>query len=552
MLHDDVEQTEDLATFVTKHHQDVGVLLLHFQYKCESIQSEATPTDLPSLTIRMAENDSEVIAKAEEAFEYPSHAHLQLQWSTDALKRGDRLCVIREGDPYKLAMPYFLLIWNKVAETSSIEPVITDGATAGGGDVPVVDEETRMCNWWIPEMLQKFYGTMRDPIVSTDATKRSGKVLFPSALDLSLPPGVYRVYLLRNETDKDTGAKFRVTLGRTQPLAVLPGVNSVHTSFGTTPLIDVKPTSVSMLVFPEADRSEMMEALSNANGYYDPKYERRFGLEQELEVTMRDLKIKQTLFDKSKVKKEDKAREIAELQRIVDSLNEGLRQLAVEEKAGDRPAQTVAVRSQPVLTFSDPVVFSYRFHGGAPRAQDRIVVLPADIVHVSDLLRSTILGKLQSNDPEQVKAVRKILERELTEVAQIFDMSISISGLWRLISRKVKLFLGINSDAGLQDKSDAYKAATGAGSGDFVMDEFMKRTRPHHRSRASTSRSLFAICWKKSRPEQLCWAKLTKTKARRPSASKRVGLRRRGRSCASVSSCLSTCCGTSTWIAMLL
>lgn len=473
VLHDDAEDTEDIATFVTEHHMDVGVLLLHFKYKCESMQAEANPVELSSLTIRMAENDSNVVTKSEEAFQYPSHAHLQLAWRINLLRVGDRFCIVREGDPYKLAMPYFLMLWNKVGLSSDGGSVMI--GECEGDDEPPVDEEKRLCNWWIPELLAKFYGSKREPMATTTISKRSGYVRFPSALDLSLPPGVYRIYLLRNETEAGTGKKFRVTLGRTAPLAVLPGVNSVHTSFGTTPLIDVKPLSVSMHVFCDADRGEMEQSLQNQDGFYDEKYEHRFAIEQELEVTMRDIKLKQIVVDKSKDKNVALVQEIADLQAIVDKLNDQKRMLEEEDKTNVLSSvNAVVARSQPSLNSSDPVVFSYRFRGGAPRKQDRIVVLPADIVRVSDFLRSTILGKLQSNDPQQVLAVRKILERELGEVAQIFDMSFSCESIYRLITRKAKQFFGIGSGAGLKDKSDAYKIAAGVDDGDFVMDECMK------------------------------------------------------------------------------
>ncbi|GLD93147.1 hypothetical protein PINS_up001739 [Pythium insidiosum] len=159
VLHDDKEQTEDLAVFRTEEHDDVGVLLLHFQYKCASMSMDSPAVKLPSLTItatgetkkrrakekaekmladkdnpadapaelaatqvavsvtptdsnqpedkdaspsiveektinpespeveatNQEDEDTEIDEDYEEAFVYPSHAHLELEWKSDTL-----------------------------------------------------------------------------------------------------------------------------------------------------------------------------------------------------------------------------------------------------------------------------------------------------------------------------------------------------------------------------------------------------------------------------------------------------------------------------------
>lgn len=563
VLHDDVEETDDLATLTTEHQVDVGVLLLHFQYKCASVQEQVAPSDLPHLTIRMAGNEDGAKVEQNDSFEYPSHSNLELRWSTEGfkesggqkenadlkddgvekesgglndsgdlkenaglnesggltdggsqkendgqkessgqtgnddsnengsstvidgsttvdgstesggvkkksheeetngLKENDRLCIVREGDPYKLSMPYFMMIWSKQRNAGNIYGELDNGTEEGQEEMC---SECQLYNWWIPDMLLKFYGLIGEPIVRTSQNKRSGSVQFPSALDLSLPPGVYKIYLLRNDTNKETNQKFRVTLGASDALAVLPGVNSVHTSFGTTPLIDVKPMGVSMNVFPAADSGEMEDPVVNQDGYYDEKYERRFDIDQELEVTTRDLLIKQAAYGKAKIKDKLKAKEIDELQRVLDALNEQKRQLE-GEKMGLEGVQAVKERS---LTSSDPIVFSCRFRGGHPTQQDRIVVLPADIVRVSDVLRSTILGKLQANNPQEVQQIKAVLERELSEVAEVFNVKVSVLGLLRLVARLLKRRFKIDISVGSRGDSEEGDDDT------FVWDECWK------------------------------------------------------------------------------
>uniref|UniRef100_K3WK55 Uncharacterized protein n=1 Tax=Globisporangium ultimum (strain ATCC 200006 / CBS 805.95 / DAOM BR144) TaxID=431595 RepID=K3WK55_GLOUD len=483
-----------MATFTTEKHRDVGILLLKFQYKCAFLQQEAPPTPLPEFTIAMSGNGkSSVVEKIreEKALEYPSHSNLELQWKSDVLEKGDRLCLAREEDPYKLSMPYFLLLWNTVDDRNQKNK--GKGAAGENGD----DER---CEWWIPDILKKLYSVSEENPINTDASKKHGTLHFPSSIDLSLPPGTYKLYLLRNDARNNV----RVTLGKTVSLAVLPGLNSVHTSFGTTPLIDVKPLFATLQVFSEEDRSVVADALNNRDGFYDQLYVDKVTLEQEIEVTEREIKASEAVVNKFKEKKEgrDAKQKIATLQNVLKDLLARKEEIVKSEvlsleksKAGtdaSKLSQSGAPGAQHAHTVfwsSQEVVLSYRFSGGAPSPQDRIVFLPADVVRVSDLLRSTILGKLQGNDSEHVAAIRETMERELVKVEQVFAWKFTLRSLYKLIKRKLKPYFGCGSGNSSKDKSDIYKAITGATDGSFVWDECMSA----YKSAPPIARSNFTV-----------------------------------------------------------
>ncbi|KAF1324591.1 hypothetical protein FI667_g9841, partial [Globisporangium splendens] len=221
-------------------------------------------------------------------------------------------------------------------------------------------------------------------------------------------------------------------------------------------------------------------------GFYDQLYVDKVTLEQEIEVTQRDIKASEAFVNKFKEKKEgrDAKQKIATLQNVLKDLlarkEEIVRSevLSLEKSKGgtdaSKPSQSGAPGAQhahTVFSSSQEVVLSYRFSGGAPSPQDRIVFLPADVVRVSDLLRCTILGKLQGNDSEQVAVIRETMERELVEVEQFFSWRFTLRSLYKLIKRKLKPYLGCGSGNGSKDKSDIYKAITGATDGSFVWDE---------------------------------------------------------------------------------
>lgn len=475
VLHDDKEFTDDVIPFTTEHHKDVGVLFLQFEYKCAFLQQEAPCVPLPEITIAMSGNDEcNIVEKIQEeiAFEYPSHSHLELQWRSDVLKKGDRLCLVREGDKFKLSTPYFILLWAAVEDGKKKTPKNDDEGENADDEV---------CDWWIPDTLKKLYSVTWEKLITTDPTKTHGSVQLPSSIGLSLPPGQYKVFLIRNESvGKENN--FRTILGRTASLAVLPGVNGVHTSFGTTPMIDVKSLFASLQVFVKEDRSVVADALTHRDGFFDEDYLARIELEQEIEVTTRELKESEVTYEKVKLKKDSKVK-ILELK--ISDLKTILEDLAAQKKRFEASASqngaatgskqgTQKAEAHVVFSSNDNLVLAYRFHGGAPTEQDRIVFLPADVVRVSDNLRSTILGRLQGNNPQQVDAIRETMECELVEVQQFFELRFTLGSIRKIVRRKLMPLLGLDAGAKPEVKSDAYKSVMGASDGPFVWDECMK------------------------------------------------------------------------------
>ncbi|KAJ0402767.1 hypothetical protein P43SY_009711 [Pythium insidiosum] len=252
----------------------------------------------------------------EDAFVYPSNAHLELEWKSDMLVFGDRLCLIRESDD------------------------------------------------------------IEDEVNTT--------------------------------------------------LTVFPGLNSVHTSFGTTPLIDVKPLSATLQVFPESDRAMVAAASRNRDGFRDEKYLKSISLEQELEVVRTQRKV----FGLQMIEEDLSAQRLYALEREVMEREREENERAEKAKQGENSA-------------------------GA------------------DLLRSTILGKLQGNDIQQVEMARATMERELVEVEDFFNARLSFKSIKKIIWRKIKPYVTCGAGSAALTQSDSYQAATGATDNSFVWDECM-------------------------------------------------------------------------------
>ncbi|TMW63398.1 hypothetical protein Poli38472_002339 [Pythium oligandrum] len=518
-LHDDQKHTEDLAVFRTEENVDVGAVLLQFEYKCASLQEQEPARRLPSYLVSIPEDEGEDEDKdkdddekpqdneskdekkdapevslvsqnavEEEAFEFPSHSYLEVAWESGVLKEGDRLFLIREGSKYKLGMPYFFMLWSAFDEAGNP----TAGGQGGVGDRESSDHS--LCDWWIPDNLKESYLSGPDKFVRTEHSKREGVVLFPSSVELSLPPGVYRVYLIRNEVDKG-GGKFRTVLGSTKALTVMPGVNGVHTSFGTTPLIDIKPLSASLEVFAASEQRGAKIETPEEQSSNDEMKLKWAEVEQEVEVVKRDLRMAERAYQRIKERKENKdgkeferkktstatqaaekkisllkaALEKAETEKeklkvmkkeaLANAKPVSQKEAAQEKKAADSAS---AARQSAGLPSVEPVVFSYHFQGGNPTADDRILVLPADVVRVSDVLRSTILGKLQANDSQQVAKARATLERELKEVADFYNMRITFKQVKKVIVQFIKPASATTSDDSFvwAECIKAYKTAT--------------------------------------------------------------------------------------------
>lgn len=451
VLKEDADTTDDVTHFKTANGKDVGVLLLQFEYKCKDLQHDTPSKPLEEIKIAMSGNDKSTVVekiKDEVAYEYPSHSHLELHWDSDGLEKGDRLCLVRDGDKASLSVPYYQLLW------------IPNGSDG--------DESGKQCDWQLPEGYKKQF---RDEnLISTDDSRKKGTIQLPSSIGLSLPPGSYKLCLIRNDSEKKT----RTVLARTRALVVLPDhSNSVHTPFGTTPLIDVKPMHATLQVFAEEDRWVVADALKNQDGFYDQAYRDRIANEQEIAVTKRELKETRAVCEKVKNRK----LELDEAQEKIKRLREDLKCLVVERErleaeqraspnAGSAARVGRSNGDDDALSVGQEVVLSYRFHGGKPSSQDQIEILPADVVLVADNLRSLILGKLQGNNAEQVEQVRKTMEAELTEVAQLFSLNFAsrvCSRIWMLVRMK----LSWNANAALSATSDESDNA-------FVLNECMK------------------------------------------------------------------------------
>lgn len=446
VLHGDKETTDDVRLFRTESDKDVGRLRLKFEYKCALLQHESPCAPLPVIDIAMSGNDDTSaveLIQAERAREYPSHSHLEIEWTVSDLMEKDRLVLVREGDKHKLSIVYFIMIWRNPNKL-------------GDGE----------CDWWVPLSYRTQYSIPGEKHVVTDDSRRHGVVQFPSSIGLSLPPGTYKVYLIRNESvDDGTGklTNYRTVLGRTESLAVLPGHNSVHTSFGTTPLIDVTPLYASLQVYTEKDRAMVEGAIANKDGYFDQTYRDRIENEQEIEVTKRDLKECAAQYAKLQSKKEGAVvkERLARLEDVLAALEAQKAHIVAASAPAQQAEQArlTKLQAKPVFACNDELVLSYRFFGGKPLLQDRILILPADVVRVSDNLRSTILGKLQGNNAMQVEAIRKSLEFQLAEVGQLITRKFTFWGLVRILRRLVCAWCRKSKD----DDSDENKT--------FVWDE---------------------------------------------------------------------------------
>ncbi|TYZ59120.1 hypothetical protein PybrP1_000045 [[Pythium] brassicae (nom. inval.)] len=463
VLPEDKDTTDDVTPFRTVSHKDIGVLLLQFEYQCDLLQHEAPSDPLPSIPIAMSGNElSSKVEKIDEeiAYKYPPQSNLEMHWKASDLKMGDRLCLTRDGDRFKLSLPYFLLLW------------VPDGNASASSD-----EGDESCDWMVPAVLKKAYSGSTEKLINTDPSKTHGSFQLPSSIGLSLPPGVYKLYLIRNESD-DAGNNFRSILAHTPALVVLPGVNSVHTSFGTTPLIDVKPMFATLQVFSESDRAVVADALRNRDGFFDPAYLAWIDNEQEIEVTQRELKASKAALERvrhRKTENKELVQKIAQLNAILEPLLAEKNRLRPKRRAS-LLAEGNAAKSGPrpqgdgmSISADQDVVFSYHFTGGKPLPQDRIVLLPADVVLVSDNLRSLILGKLQGNKPHQVDRLRETMEAELLEVAQFFALQLSPSSLWKFIRKKLCC-----SKKSASDDDDEFLALAGPSNRSFVWDECMR------------------------------------------------------------------------------
>ncbi|DBA02386.1 TPA: hypothetical protein N0F65_007205 [Lagenidium giganteum] len=459
VLHNDDEYAGDLGMLTDEEDNDIGRMLLGFKYKCESIQQETEGMKLPQFTISMSSEDKDgagpVQSIAEEqAREYPSHAELEIRWEVETeLMVKDRLCVVREDDDNKFGMPYFLAIWNN---------------PPGRPNDPA--------DWIIPDVAKKMYTSpFTEAMVQTNESRKSGKVLFPSSSGLSLPPGRFKVCLIRNDMKKQV----RALLGSTKMLAVLPGRNSIHTQFGTTPLVEVKPLSVVLQVYADGD-VEAATSSETKDGMFNKEYLEDIQFEQEMEVLKRELSSPPPPPDTTKPRSKranPDAQSVAHIQMIMEDLRSSRRRTLENRTLAGNNATSKSNKSQdevPIVCTENTIV-SFQFSPGHQFSpQDRIVILPEPIVRASDMIRSTLLGKLQGNDSTQVKEMRVKLAQQLAELSEVLSMKkSSLSQLPKVFKRWVSLRFGIGTRV-VKNKSDTYKAQMGIEDDAFVWNEIME------------------------------------------------------------------------------
>ncbi|OQR88547.1 hypothetical protein THRCLA_10255, partial [Thraustotheca clavata] len=221
VLYEDNLDVEDLTLLFDTHRHASCKMLLQFQYQCQFVGRENPLREL----IPVGEKP---INFGQEKFDFPAQSPLKINWETSdevAVAKGDLLYLVRDNELGKpqLDTPYFIYYWKE-----------EDGG-----------------KWDCFASSLKLFSNIQEDIIhtepgSSESKQRKGHLYFPSSRKLALPPGAYRLVMIRNE--EFDGKKYRTQLDQSLPLNVFVGVNSVHTTFGTTPFVDVKTVKVSMAI----------------------------------------------------------------------------------------------------------------------------------------------------------------------------------------------------------------------------------------------------------------------------------------------------------------
>ncbi|OQR83153.1 hypothetical protein ACHHYP_15043 [Achlya hypogyna] len=244
ILYEDSLETDDLVVLLDVNRHLACKVLLQFQYECQFVGRPTAMAPLPPI---------------EDAIDYPSQAPLCVEWQTTDevhVAKGDTLVLVREDELHNpiLGVIYFLFFWKD----------------DNGGFWDVFTSSLKLFSEPKTDKAEVVYTAP----AADGSYARAGTLWLPSARDLSLPPGTYRLMLIRRE--EIDGKKFRTILDKSPALNVFVGVNSVHTVFGTTPFVDVKTVQCSMAVIDNAnDRTivstlpatRMSETWLKASGY---------------------------------------------------------------------------------------------------------------------------------------------------------------------------------------------------------------------------------------------------------------------------------------------
>ncbi|EQC38492.1 hypothetical protein SDRG_04200, partial [Saprolegnia diclina VS20] len=240
ILYNDSLETDDLVMLLDTDRHVAGKMLLQFQFQASAPWCRPSNQDAPPPPLRLATDGT---------LDYPSEAPLHVEWATSDeanVAKRDTLCLVRETERQKLVLnaPFFLFYWN------------TD---IGDGQWDCFQSSLKL---YSGPAVDKARVIQMTPPSGNDKAQR-GTLLLPSSRDLSLPPGTYRLVLMRQE--EDGGRKFRSVLGVSPCLHVFVGVNSVHTVFGTTPFVDVKTVRCAMAIVDNATDNAIASTLPALN-----------------------------------------------------------------------------------------------------------------------------------------------------------------------------------------------------------------------------------------------------------------------------------------------
>ncbi|KDO27233.1 hypothetical protein SPRG_07482 [Saprolegnia parasitica CBS 223.65] len=181
----------------------------------------------------------------DKTLDYPSEEPLHVEWATSDevnVAKQDTLCLVRETELQKLVLnaPHFLFYWNTNSDDDR-------------GQWDCLQSSLKL---YTGPAIDKSRIIQMNP--SSDKAQ-GGTLMLPSSRNLSLPPGTYRLVLLRKE--EIDGRKVRSVLGKSPALHVYVGVNSVHTVFGTTPFVDVKTVRCAMAIVDNATDTAIVSSL---------------------------------------------------------------------------------------------------------------------------------------------------------------------------------------------------------------------------------------------------------------------------------------------------
>ncbi|RHY33266.1 hypothetical protein DYB32_002215 [Aphanomyces invadans] len=449
VLHDDSLETDDLAIIYDLEHKASGKLLLSVEYKCDTVSKMADTQPL--------------VAADPDKLEYPADAPLAVKWATSdefGVHQGDSIALVRENDDKKLmlSMSFFTLFWS--SKTNNWDIFDSSVALYSGGET-------------------KAAILHRTPPEDGDGAKASGMFLLPSARDLSLPPGTYRLSLIRKETIE--GVNYRSSVGASAGLNVYVGVNSIHTIFGTTPLVDVKTVKCSMSVIDTATNLIQVSTMpvSSSSWWfracgYDAELDNSIAMlsaesaELEKQLSVRDLRaakrtVQQLALCQVKLRAAEnaKAKGVAGIKNHQDKARAELDALLVEWQRRSVLQLTGAAPEVPPPEFNyrSPMRVEFLLEGATgtlPQdnphlndlSNDCVVILPQVVVETSDRIRVKVRRSMAIDGLDhRTNRIRKQIQWELQIMltvvqfanANFFEKARTYMKLWSALKKLRKV-----------------------------------------------------------------------------------------------------------------